>query len=318
MKQFYLNSKNRKAYVRFLTLAFFAFFTFTGFSQQPTDPSDIPNPLDDPSCTVTSGDCTSKDLELVGAFLDIETTECNSCDEGDQVVANLYLSINNTTGSTRTSFAVFGNLTITDPNGNVNVEAISRCSGSLPPSTISTLPYGQITYTCGDSLSLTDLVLSWTDASPNSTCENHDCAEIAPKCGTVDEIVITPPLQSAAVAQCDGPVIDVDLSVQGGNTPFTYLWTGPNGFTATTRDLNDVAPGTYTVIVTDADGCTTTASATQDVCCEFLASCNLDPTEQLIEGCDESSIPTPFTLPSEVFTVGPNPCGDLVLTYNDV
>ncbi|NND16780.1 MAG: hypothetical protein HKN89_10725, partial [Eudoraea sp.] len=317
MKHFYTNSKTEKTYVRILTLAFFSIFTLTGFSQQPADPLDILNPLDNPSCTVTSGDCTSKDLELVGAFLDIDTAGCNSCDEGEQITATLYLSINNTTGSTRTSFAVFGNLTTTDPLGNITTEAISRCNGSLPPSTISTLPYGQITYTCGDALSLTDLILSWTDASPNSTCENHDCAAIAPKCGTVDEIVITPPLQSSAVAQCDGPVIDVDLSAQGGTAPFTYVWTGPNGFTATTEDLNDVEPGTYNVTVTDAQGCTTTASATQAECCQFLASCNLDPAEQVIEGCEASALPAPFTVPSEVFTVGPNPCGDLVLTHSD-
>ena len=122
--------------------------------------------------------------------------------------------------------------------------------------------YGEITFTCGDQLSLKDVLLSWTDASPNSNCANHDCMEIAPKCGTVAEIAIAPPLQSSAVAICDGPVVDVDLTVQSGTPPFSYSWTGPGGFTANTEDLNDVAPGTYDVMVTDALGCTTSASAT--------------------------------------------------------
>ena len=185
----------------------------------PEDPLDIVNPLHDPECTTTSDNCTSKDLELVGAFLDIGTT-CNSCDEGDTVTATLFLSINNTTGSTRTSFAVFGNLITTDPLGNKSVCSISRCTGDIPPNMITTLPYGEITFTCGDELKLTELLLSWTDASPNSTCDNHDCKEIAPKCGFVEEIVISPPLQSSAVATCNGPFIDVDLTVQGGTAPF--------------------------------------------------------------------------------------------------
>ncbi|MFN0176965.1 MAG: gliding motility-associated C-terminal domain-containing protein [Saprospiraceae bacterium] len=43
-----------------------------------------------------------------------------------------------------------------------------------------------------------------------------------------------------------------DLSVNGGTGPFTYLWSNA----AITEDLNSVAPGTYTVTVTGANGCT--------------------------------------------------------------
>ncbi|MDX2360616.1 MAG: T9SS type A sorting domain-containing protein [Crocinitomicaceae bacterium] len=54
----------------------------------------------------------------------------------------------------------------------------------------------------------------------------------------------------------------VNLSVFGGTSPFTYDWTGPNGFTATTEDLPGVEGGVYSVTVTDANGCTTTANYT--------------------------------------------------------
>jgi hypothetical protein len=49
-----------------------------------------------------------------------------------------------------------------------------------------------------------------------------------------------------------------NLTVSGGTTAYTYLWS--NG--ATTEDLNSLAAGTYNVTVTDANGCTTTASVT--------------------------------------------------------
>lgn len=43
----------------------------------------------------------------------------------------------------------------------------------------------------------------------------------------------------------------IDMSVSGGVGPFTYSWTGPSGFTATTEDLSGLPYGIYTVTVTD-------------------------------------------------------------------
>ncbi|NND08799.1 MAG: T9SS type A sorting domain-containing protein [Saprospiraceae bacterium] len=62
----------------------------------------------------------------------------------------------------------------------------------------------------------------------------------------------------------------------GGTGPYTFAWQGPEGFTATGPSLNDVAQGTYTLMVTDANGCTFTTAVTKDDCCDqgtlFLAA----------------------------------------------
>ena len=53
----------------------------------------------------------------------------------------------------------------------------------------------------------------------------------------------------------------ITLTVTGGTGPFTFLWTGPGG-PYTTQDLDCLQPGSYTVVVTDANGCQETGTWT--------------------------------------------------------
>jgi hypothetical protein len=56
-------------------------------------------------------------------------------------------------------------------------------------------------------------------------------------------------VHAACAAGTDG---SIDLTVTGGTTAYIYLWS--NG--AVTQDITGLSPGTYTVTVTDANGCT--------------------------------------------------------------
>ncbi|MDX2362470.1 MAG: T9SS type A sorting domain-containing protein [Crocinitomicaceae bacterium] len=50
----------------------------------------------------------------------------------------------------------------------------------------------------------------------------------------------------------------IDIEVSGGTPPYTYAWSN----TATTQDVANLLAGTYTVTVTDANGCQATATYT--------------------------------------------------------
>ena len=51
--------------------------------------------------------------------------------------------------------------------------------------------------------------------------------------------------------ECTG---EIDLVIQGGQAPYLYTWSGPNGFVATTQDVNELCAGVYTATITDAAG----------------------------------------------------------------
>jgi|GEM_PF-1806805 len=61
---------------------------------------------------------------------------------------------------------------------------------------------------------------------------------------------VTGVVKNASTPNCaDG---SIDLFVSNGVEPYTYVWTGPNGFSATTQDINGLLPGAYTIVVEDA------------------------------------------------------------------
>jgi uncharacterized repeat protein (TIGR01451 family) len=78
---------------------------------------------------------------------------------------------------------------------------------------------------------------------------------------TIQDSINSSAVQTAQVS-CPGFTDgSIDLNVVGGTSPFTYDWTGPGAFSASTQDISGLEEGTYDVLITDDIGCTATNSA---------------------------------------------------------
>jgi len=204
--------------------------------------------------------CTSKDLELVSAS--ITGTGCVTCTANTTLTSDLTIAINNSTGSERTSFAFWGTLTIKNANGSLfSATAITGCVGPVPPNAITSFSSAtypglpKVTYTCGQSLTITNLYLAWTDAADNT---NRQCpldpSKIAPKCGTLPSLAIITPLTAAVTSftkPCAGTKTgSITVTATGGKPPYTYSLDDVTYQNSATFSGLEAKP--YTIYVKDA------------------------------------------------------------------
>jgi len=56
-------------------------------------------------------------------------------------------------------------------------------------------------------------------------------------------------------AICGGEGGQIHVNISGDSEPYTFAWTGPDGFTSSLNSLSDLKEGIYMVVVTDYYGC---------------------------------------------------------------
>lgn len=128
-------------------------------------------------------------------------------------------------------------------NGGCDATATSSVTGTNGPFTYDWQPSG------GNGPSASNLcagnyTLTVTDATGCSVVESFTIVE-------PDPIVIS---MAVTDVTCEGGSDGaIDLTVSGGTGPYTYQWF-PGG--QTTEDLSNIPAGTYSIVVTDANGCT--------------------------------------------------------------
>ncbi len=163
--------------------------------------------------------------------------------------------------------------TSNDNNFDIRITTIP-----VPASTPQSICEGQSTMlaaTCSTGLvkwyksATGDTLLTNTTVSPTITtnyfpaCEDGTTCFSKRKVHTLTVNHLTGISLSPAFSTCLNS--DIELPVVTSQTNLTYAWTGPNGFTSTTQiakitNLTAAKTGTYSVLVTNANSCSVTAT----------------------------------------------------------
>ena len=134
-----------------------------------------------------------------------------------------------------------------------------------------------------NSVTPTDTTTYCVTVTDNNGCTATDCVTVNVNPEIIVALNIT---NESGVGTNDGAIT---VNVTGGTPPYTYLWNLNN---ITTQSLTGLSPGTYTVTVTDASGCTATGIGTvlAGGCPDIAAPSAEGPTEASI--CEGQGIPT--------------------------
>jgi len=141
--------------------------------------------------------------------------------------------------SVTANIACFGNSTgavTVSANGGISPYTYAWSTGSTNAS-VSNLPAG--TY--------------WVTVTENNSCQAFSSATVT------QPALLTAHASVSSHVDCFGNSNGaVTVSASGGTSPYSYLWSNGN----TSTSVNNLAPGTYLVTVTDNNSCTGTSSAT--------------------------------------------------------
>ena len=158
---------------------------------------------------------------------------------------SLQFSISNTTcnGQCNGSMSVNQLIPVNCGNGPFQYEIVAPLSGTItsPVTSATSFSFANL---CAGTYTLNILV-------------NGNICESAGFNITQPQIPLTLTSTQVNVGCAGNTTGSINVTMVGGTLGYTYTWTGPSGYTANTQDLLNLAAGTYTVIVTDANGCTT-------------------------------------------------------------
>ncbi len=70
-------------------------------------------------------------------------------------------------------------------------------------------------------------------------------------------MTVIPTVTNSTCGQTNGAIT---IAPAGGTAPYTFKWTGSNGYSATTQNISNLTAGSYTVEITDAGSCKLTSA----------------------------------------------------------
>ena len=76
---------------------------------------------------------------------------------------------------------------------------------------------------------------------------------------TTSQVTILPDITPATCEASNGAI---NLTINNGTAPYAFSWIGPNGFSSTDQNINNLVSGDYFLSFSDVNGCTTTGNFT--------------------------------------------------------
>ena len=80
------------------------------------------------------------------------------------------------------------------------------------------------------------------------------------------------------------------INVTGGTAPYSYSWTGPNGFTSSDKDITGISPGEYNLTITDGNSCIVSYTPMATITEPDLLQMTLEKTDVVCNGLGNGTI----------------------------
>ena len=173
-------------------------------------------------------------------------------------------------------------ITVTDPTGNDGILEY-QWQASTDSISFANLSTGTYTATTYDPDPLT--VSTWYRRLVKVTCESAWTSSDTVKI-TVNQLPTAIASEVTSVTCYGGNSGSVSVTVSGGQSAYSYAWS--SNPVQTTSTATALLSGIYTVTVTDANGCTASASATVSQPDELTASASVVANVSIYEGSDGS------------------------------
>ncbi len=209
--------------------------------------------------------CGSNDLiiQAIRVVDPNQTGNCVNCPPGTVVTWNLEVDVLINQSSCRECIAIAADLHLS-PTESCVLSRLDRTSQLQGQGNVVTLDMGELTFTCGQQLSVTDLVLGYA-ANCNSNCTSGNFTPSGGKCSRIGDYNIKTPVGASCYevpAECIGGNGEVGVNAFGGTPGYTYAWEDDSGNSVGSQMEISVPVGTYHVTVTDSEGCTAECSVT--------------------------------------------------------
>lgn len=172
------------------------------------------------------------------------TYTCTITDQNLCSVTTTSIQINNLSGSLSISNVLVTDETCSNGLGNVD---ISITGGQAP------ITYAWSTGATTEDISNLSSGTYTVTVTDGNGCQASTQAVVNSSSGS---LAITQPI--VVNESCSNGQGSIDISVAGAANPITYLWS--NG--AASQDISNLSAGTYSVTVTDGNGCSATGSYT--------------------------------------------------------